>query len=723
MKSLKRTLSVFLSALLLCGVFSAAGFTVSAEDLRQVEFIESLNTRFFPGNEDNKLTAKNLEDYVTVYRSDEKMTVFKIDIIENTPVSLLIDGYMFSSDTSVNKWSSNPGYYIYYPENEKYSDIISIKGAVSSGLITAAELADIIPNVKKMTQEDYIAHFKSFGYEVTSVTDLGGGVFYAVNEGKTREGTKDIEASDLVFHLKALASPDELGLFFVDGNYVSPVTENKDRVWEVDSLKLIENLRKAESDGLKLNFTAESKFGKKAEDCLRLIKEEYYPLKMTRFYELGDFCLFRCTTGGETCEDFQLLIGNYLFHCGSQTMPYDFGWYVVKDEKLYFLEKAYEEKVIDDADMDKIAEKINDMLTVKLTPEQKKFVLKMYSDRKCYFGYRDVLVELGEIDGCKLYYSDFREGLGIVNYGDYKIYISDEKNGIPLGLYLYRDGEFITVEQAWNSNFINEENVGKLVEILKNQSLKGLERLNIEDKKATEPTTQVPTADLRSDLNWFKDAGLIRLEKETYEYTGGEIIPEVIVRNNDEALIENRDYTLTYLNNKGTGTASVVITGIGDMYKGSVTLNFTIVAKSETEPTTEAVETTAPTEEPTTEAVETTAPTKEPMTEPVVREKKENTISVSVKTVSFKAKRLKKGKVSVKAVTVKNAEGKVSFKLKSVPKKLKKLVKINSKGVITFKKQAKVKKGLYKIKVCVTAKGNSDFKKGSVTGTVKIRIK
>jgi hypothetical protein len=59
----------------------------------------------------------------------------------------------------------------------------------------------------------------------------------------------------------------------------------------------------------------------------------------------------------------------------------------------------------------------------------------MYSDRKCYFGYRDVLVELGEIDGCKLYYSDFREGLGIVNYGDYKIYISDEKNGIPLGQY------------------------------------------------------------------------------------------------------------------------------------------------------------------------------------------------------------------------------------------------------------------------------------------------
>ncbi len=167
--------------------------------------------------------------------------------------------------------------------------------------------------------------------------------------------------------------------------------------------------------------------------------------------------------------------------------------------------------------------------------------------------------------------------------------------------------------------------------------------------------------------------------------------------------------------------------------------------------TTEPVETTeAPTVEPTTAApTETTTvePTKattveptepsttaepvepttveqvEPTTSPVITTKKANPIKVTVKAKTVKAKKLKKKAQKVKAITVKQAKGKVTYKLTKIPKSIKKLVKINSKGVITFKKWKKAEKGNYKIKVMITAKGNSKYKKKTITKTIKLRIK
>ena len=69
------------------------------------------------------------------------------------------------------------------------------------------------------------------------------------------------------------------------------------------------------------------------------------------------------------------------------------------------------------------------------------------------------------------------------------------------------------------------------------------------------------------------------------------------------------------------------------------------------------------------------------------------------------------------------AQGKLACKIKSAPKAVKKYLKISSKGVITVKKWAKAKKGSYKIKVKVTAKGTSNYKSKSVTKTIKLKVK
>ncbi len=145
-----------------------------------------------------------------------------------------------------------------------------------------------------------------------------------------------------------------------------------------------------------------------------------------------------------------------------------------------------------------------------------------------------------------------------------------------------------------------------------------------------------------------------------------------------------------------------------------------------TEPTASSTEATEPASTEVTEpaSTEATEPN-EPTVKPQPSGKKENPIKVTVKKKSVKLKKLKKKAQKVKAITVKKAQGKVSFKLvkKGISKKIRKLIKLSSKGVITIKRWKKPKKGTYKIKIKITAKGNDKYKSKTVTKTVKIKIK
>lgn len=62
-------------------------------------------------------------------------------------------------------------------------------------------------------------------------------------------------------------------------------------------------------------------------------------------------------------------------------------------------------------------------------------------------------------------------------------------------------------------------------------------------------------------------------------YTGMNIEPEIIIKDGDTVLQKNKDYTLKYNNNLNVGKATITITGIGN-YKGTITSNFNIIAKS-----------------------------------------------------------------------------------------------------------------------------------------------
>jgi hypothetical protein len=158
------------------------------------------------------------------------------------------------------------------------------------------------------------------------------------------------------------------------------------------------------------------------------------------------------------------------------------------------------------------------------------------------------------------------------------------------------------------------------------------------------------------------------------------------------------------------------------------------------ETTVPAEETTVPAEETTVPAEETTAPaatestsSSETTTAPSSTkaddkktvapakkaELKKNPAKIAAKAKAVKAKKVAKKALTLKLITVKNAKGKVTYKV--VKKDKKKVIALTKKGKIKVKKGAK--KGTYKMIVKVTVKGNQTYKptKKNVKITVKVK--
>lgn len=73
----------------------------------------------------------------------------------------------------------------------------------------------------------------------------------------------------------------------------------------------------------------------------------------------------------------------------------------------------------------------------------------------------------------------------------------------------------------------------------------------------------------------------ITLEQGAVEYDGTAKTPKVTVRDGDIELVEGEDYSVEYANNQDIGTASVTVTGIGNIYTGEEKLEFQIVEISD----------------------------------------------------------------------------------------------------------------------------------------------
>ncbi len=161
-------------------------------------------------------------------------------------------------------------------------------------------------------------------------------------------------------------------------------------------------------------------------------------------------------------------------------------------------------------------------------------------------------------------------------------------------------------------------------------------------------------------------------------YNGKAQTQSVLVFYNSMEIEQGKEYQVTYKNNINAGEAQVIIKGTGN-YVGQIIKTFKI-------------------------------------------EKAANPLTAKAKTASVKYSKLKKKAQTLsvsKVITIsKKGQGTVTYKKLSGNKK----IKINSKtGKVTVKKG--LKKGSYKVKVKITAAGNSNYKSATNTVKFKIRVK
>lgn len=314
------------------------------------------------------------------------------------------------------------------------------------------------------------------------------------------------------------------------------------------------------------------------------------------------------------------------------------------------------------------------------------------------FGLSDMLCTVGEevIDGYKFYNP---------------VFFGTEKN--LTGLCVYCNGKITSIKDAVSSGLVTAE---QLAEVIPHT-----------EKGGTIPTvSSVPTKPSSAPVTLPTEADRPTMPVLIPDNTGNYAV-DIDDKNNlpDEIASVEPTEPMTVINPIEPAETQAVTDEYSETFvtePQSVTepVQSTYVQSTDIQPSTDP-------SQPDEQIVIVPQPTVPEPTLPVVKpvNKKNNTIKVSVKTKTIKAKKLKKKAQTLKALTVKNAQGKVSYKLvkNGITKKIRKYVKINSKGVITISKWKKAKKGIYKIEVAVKAAGNVNYNSKAVVKTVKLKIK
>ena len=256
-----------------------------------------------------------------------------------------------------------------------------------------------------------------------------------------------------------------------------------------------------------------------------------------------------------------------------------------------------------------------------------------------------------------------------------------------------------------------------------------------------------------------------KLSQTSYTYDGKAKKPTVTVTDSNGKTISASNYTLTYANNVKAGkSAKVTVTFIGASYTGTKTLTFTIkpasLAKAKVVLSKTAFTYNGKAQKPAIKTIKglalkagtdytvkwSDASSKKAGTYTVTVtgkgnysgttkatykiNKAANTLKVKGKQAKIKRSELKKKakKLAVQKVikVTKKGQGKMSYKFVSAKKGKKsfnKYFKINQKnGEVTIKKNKKMKKGTYQVKVKVKAAGNANYK-ASAWKTVTFKVK
>lgn len=471
---MKKLLSIILAGILLISaapiVSAADGVNTAASvDLKNLpdDFAEAVNT-YIPDIQaysDYPTFTNESLDGLEFYKVTKEQVIFRIIGLDNYKSRELIDGYLFTAPTRYTRIYSNPCGYCVYSESKVYN----IKDAVTSkNIIVASELAEVIPNTIKLDDNTIVSYMNGIGTNIMWAKSLGMVsrdmlLFYAGSSESTQTD-ETITGGNFDFHITAAQSPDKLGLYLVQFDSIAPLlNEHLDYYNLYSVVKLI---RKAEAEGTEFGFTVSNKFGTDAENCIAVMnKNNNNPYYLHSFAKLEkqDCYVLVADYGGATCMDYSFLIDDWSFHSHSQCPGYDIGVYIVKGDKSYTLEGAIENDILtyDDLDdvMDKIGTKSMHWTAQKLTEIQKKFIEYRKDgntsvlSRNNGYNTNNLCTELGEFGGCTVIsVSGYAEKVKVGKY-----VVSDNR-------YLYKDGSFKNIAEAYSEGILNDDNLDSFIE-------------------------------------------------------------------------------------------------------------------------------------------------------------------------------------------------------------------------------------------------------------------
>lgn len=122
------------------------------------------------------------------------------------------------------------------------------------------------------------------------------------------------------------------------------------------------------------------------------------------------------------------------------------------------------------------------------------------------------------------------------------------------------DSKFYTVSYQDN---VNVGNATAVVTLKENYTGTMTKKFTIQEPGNTEP------------LENISGKANVKLDRSSFTYNGKSQKPGIVVKMGKKKLVKNRDYKVTYKDNKNVGTASVVVKGTGK-YTGKITKKFEI---------------------------------------------------------------------------------------------------------------------------------------------------
>ncbi len=596
-------------------------------------------------NYTNNLMGESLSvSDIDLFHYDQTTVVFGLSDNLCTEGHENIDGYHFENWNFFPHEANKTGYCVYYN-----GTIYNLPDAVSNSIMTASALASIIPHSSKLEGSTQPTETTESSQPIiTEPTDPT-----ATTEDPTGHCTDwEQEQLKMQFATELSSYSYELGYNEpISINEITPYTED----YRMYVFALTDNLCTESEEIINgYKFTNPNFFGNEKN------KTGYCVFNGTKIYSIADAVKERIVT-----VEFLASI-------------------------LPFTEKIDESTNPTVATMPTQPPTGNTEPTEPTTDPEPLWMTAMRAFKvylgSLYDGYYDVskTTYLGEIgEDCELLYGwGYEEPVsgGYIQIGSYKIWAPATTPFQSAGLFIYKNGEIKLLKDAYADGDVTD--VERIISLINaaDKSL-GFEITEITQTDNTEPAsteaTQPASTEVKPTESTPVTYNISKAKVSTIAdkiYTGKAITPTVKVTYNGKILSKNKDYTLSYKNNKEVGTAAITITGKGS-YTGTKTVTFKIV-------------------------------------------KAANTMTVKATAKTVKYSQLKKAKQTVSAITVKKAIGKVSYKKTSG----KSFFTVNTKtGKITIKKGTK--KGAYTIKVKVTAAGNSNYKSASKTVTVKIKVK